>query len=378
VTIEGGEAAADALTGAVAASTIEPETGRGRAERGSRPRSCLNCGATLTGRYCAMCGQSAHIHRDFLSIGHDVLHSVFHFDGKFWRTMPELAFHPGRLTRRYVEGERAKFVSPMALFLFTVFAMYAVFAFAPGVEWNNPPPFAADAADAMQADAEALRRQLETPGITAEQRAAIEQQLATLEIVIEMAEAAASADWERYQQLGAELRAVEERAEATDAERIDPAEATSADAADGQGSNVFRRALQKLEDDPDLVFYKMKANGYKWSWLLVPLSIPFIWLLFFWRREFNLYDHAVFVTYSISFMMILMILGTLASMAGAGPLTSTLLLMLAPPLHLYSHLRGAYRLSRASALVRLFFVLISAAIVLAIFVTMLLLMGALE
>ena len=40
---------------------------------------------------------------------------------------PELFFHPGRLTRRYIDGERAKFVSPMALFLFTVFLMFAVF-----------------------------------------------------------------------------------------------------------------------------------------------------------------------------------------------------------------------------------------------------------
>ncbi|HEX6995101.1 MAG TPA: DUF3667 domain-containing protein [Gammaproteobacteria bacterium] len=378
MTIEGGETAADVLTGAVAADAIDTEAGRGRAERGSHPRVCLNCGATLTGRYCAMCGQSAHIRRDFRSIGHDVLHSVFHFDGKFWRTIPELAFRPGRLTRRYIEGERAKFVSPMALFLFTVFAMYGVFAFAPGVDWNGPPPFAAEAVDSMEADAEALRRRLDTPGISAEERLALEQQLADLEIVIAMARAAASEDWERYDELGAELRSQAERANAADAERIDPGETPSPAEADGQGGNALSRALQKLEDDPDLVFYKMKANGYKWSWLLVPLSIPFMWLLFFWRREFNLYDHAVFVTYSISFMMILLILSTLASIAGVGSGLSALLLMLSPPVHLYSHLRGTYRLSRLSALVRLFFVLLAAAIALSVFVTTLLVTGALE
>jgi len=325
-----------------------------------------------------MCGQSAHIRRDVRSIGHDVLHSVFHFDGKFWRTIPELAFHPGRLTRRYIEGERAKFISPMALFLFTVFAMYAVFAFAPEVDWSSPPPFAAQAVDSLEADAEALRRRLDTPGITAEQRAALEQELAGLDVVIAMARAAASEDWERYEELGAKLRSEAEGANAADAERIEPRETASPEGADGQGSHALRRALQKLEDNPDLVFYKMKANGYKWSWLLIPFSIPLVWLLFFWRREFNLYDHAVFVTYSISFMMILLILSTFASLAGASSGVSVLLLMLTPPLHLYRHLRGAYRLSRAAALVRLFFVLVAAAIVLSAFVTMLLLAGALE
>jgi hypothetical protein len=35
---------------------------------------------------------------------------------------------PGQLTRRYIEGERARFVSPVALFLFSVFLMFAVFS----------------------------------------------------------------------------------------------------------------------------------------------------------------------------------------------------------------------------------------------------------
>ncbi len=37
-----------------------------------------------------------------------------------------LAWHPGHLTRRYIEGERATFVSPIALFLFSVFLMFGV------------------------------------------------------------------------------------------------------------------------------------------------------------------------------------------------------------------------------------------------------------
>ena len=91
--------------------------------------ACRNCGATVTGKFCSECAQPAHIHRSLLSLTHDVLHSVFHFDGKLWRTVPALVLHPGELTRRYIDGERAKFVSPMALFLFTVFTMFAVFSF---------------------------------------------------------------------------------------------------------------------------------------------------------------------------------------------------------------------------------------------------------
>ncbi len=86
---------------------------------------CLNCGTALIGDYCHACGQAEHVHRSLASIGHDLLHGVFHFEGKIWRTLPMLATHPGALTRRYIAGERARFVSPLALFLFSVFLMFA-------------------------------------------------------------------------------------------------------------------------------------------------------------------------------------------------------------------------------------------------------------
>ncbi|MBZ4110701.1 DUF3667 domain-containing protein, partial [Escherichia fergusonii] len=38
------------------------------------------------------------------------------------------ALRPGSLTRRYIHGERAKFVSPFALFLFSALLMYAVYS----------------------------------------------------------------------------------------------------------------------------------------------------------------------------------------------------------------------------------------------------------
>src|SRR3954467_2517750 len=124
------EAAGDVITGAVIAKTIEGQSAASHEPRASH--SCLNCGTRLNDAYCAHCGQAAHIHRSLHSLGHDILHGVFHFEGRFWSTLPQLYFPPGRLTRRYIDGERAKFVSPMALFLFTVFTMFAVFSFTTG------------------------------------------------------------------------------------------------------------------------------------------------------------------------------------------------------------------------------------------------------
>jgi hypothetical protein len=108
--------------------------------------------------------------------------------------------------------------------------------------------------------------------------------------------------------------------------------------------------IQNVQENPELAVTNMQDAASKYSWLLIPLSLPFMWILFPFSRRYRLYDHTVFVTYSLSFMMILVILGGgfievgLSSLAG--------MLFLVPPFHMYRQLRGAYQLGRFSALVR--------------------------
>ena len=121
----------DIMTGTIGARALEPRTGD--TGHGHGDGLCLNCGTRLTGAYCHACGQSAEVHRSVGAIGHEIAHGVFHFEGKVWRTLPLLVLHPGTLTRRYVMGERARFVSPLALFLFTVFLLFATISW---VGWD--------------------------------------------------------------------------------------------------------------------------------------------------------------------------------------------------------------------------------------------------
>ena len=118
------EAIGDALTGTIVGRAVEPKAG----ETGGHTHEacCLNCGAALLGPYCHQCGQHAHVHKTLSAFFHDFAHGVLHFEGKIWRTLPLLAWKPGELTRRYIDGHRASFVSPIALFLFSVFMMFGV------------------------------------------------------------------------------------------------------------------------------------------------------------------------------------------------------------------------------------------------------------
>ena len=100
---------------------------RGRAAAPAKRRdghthetNCLNCGAALDRpllpRMRAEGARPPHACAPSCTTS---LHGVLHFEGKIWRTLPMLAWRPGELTRRYIDGERARFVSPIALFLFS-------------------------------------------------------------------------------------------------------------------------------------------------------------------------------------------------------------------------------------------------------------------
>src|SRR5690242_12500668 len=119
------EAVGDAITGGVLGRAVEPRAGEA-VEGHTHEAQCLNCGAQLNGPYCHECGQHAHVHKTLTAFFHDLAHGVFHLEGKLWNTIPMLVWRPGELTRRYIDGQRARFVSPIALFLFCVFLMFAV------------------------------------------------------------------------------------------------------------------------------------------------------------------------------------------------------------------------------------------------------------
>lgn len=341
-----------------AAHPPSASAGAAQAEAGEHAQAhCRNCGATLTGAYCQACGQRAHLHNSLWHIAEEVLHGVSHFDAKGWRTLPLLVARPGLLTRRYLDGQRTRYVSPLALFLFTVFAMFLVFSYTTGT-----------VDDAMQASAEASAQH------AAEVQEALQQAQAKV--------AKARAEKEAAKEDSSELKAAEEALKEALAERHEAeveaknaaraASGVSAAASSSAGPNGVRtggwradlraakvdsgspkidQAVRRAIDNPDLTLYKLKNTAYKFSFMLVPISLPFLWLMFFWRRGVTMFDHAVFVLYSLSFMSLLFMAAALLSAAhGSGLATWAVLLV--PPLHMAAHLRGTYGLSMFSTLWR--------------------------
>ena len=310
------------VTGTLAARAVEPETGT---IEGSGPGgSCLNCGAALSGPYCVQCGQRATVHRSLRAYFGDLAASLFNFEGKFWRTLPMLAWNPGELTRRYVEGQRASFISPIALYLFSVFAMFAALNFNGALD--------SDLGGTVEANlAEAVAQQ--------------EKEVADLEAD----RARALARKEDVAVIDSKL--LKERKDLQEIRNVRASGVVSVNADEREEMPPWMRDfVDRAQKDPDRLVFNIQDAASKYSWLLIPISVPFLWLLFPLRRRHHLYDHAVFVTYSLSFMMLLVFFASLLVWANMPGLAS--MLFLVPPIHMYRQLKGAYQLGRVSALLR--------------------------
>jgi hypothetical protein len=317
------DALGNAVTGSLLARAVEPEAGEAGADGHTHEKSCLNCGTKLKGPYCFECGQKSHVHRSVRGFLQDFVQGLFNFEGKFWHTLPMLVWRPGELTRRYIAGERARFISPVALYLFTVFAMFATLNFTGALNPSHAKNFK-----------EGLQQEIK------ENNTAIAKLEAQRGIDL-----AAHKDVTKLDRKLAKLKE-----DTTETQNVLTGKLNAQTNGNEGLPDWIEPFVDNARENPELVTAKVQDAASKFSWLLIPISVPFLWMLFPFRRRYNTYDHMVFVTYSLSFMMLLVVTGSLLVAAGFTTIAS--LLFFVPPFHMYRHLKESYELGKWSAILR--------------------------
>lgn len=96
---------------------------------------CLNCGASLTGPFCATCGQrdDRHVH----SLGHflaEAFEGLTHADSRVWKTLWPLLVRPGFLTREFFAGRRQRYLPPFRLYIVVSLLFFLVLALVPDLQ----------------------------------------------------------------------------------------------------------------------------------------------------------------------------------------------------------------------------------------------------
>ena len=312
---------------------------------------CANCGAMLQGAYCHVCGQNADDHkRSILHLAWEGVEGFLHLDGRLRRTLPDLFFHPGRLSRDYMDGRIARHVPPFRTFLVALL----IFIFA-----------AEHATHEIQAaqDAQTKTRaaQLATPQGRA-RAAAAERAEAVKDRAGDLADAAKDRDEDlkdpdenrakvlaRY---AAEAARVNDRyANAmAKADRIaqglpaGPPTVTSTLQIEQNGKvhrlSWFKNGLQRAVANPEYYLTVMFAWGHRLAILLLPILGLALALVYRRRREIFLYDHLLVAMNLLSFAF----LANAAALLMPPSLVWWALLAVAlwTPVNLFQTLRGAY------------------------------------
>lgn len=414
------EAAGALATAGVVAGVIEGREGGPPGEG-----DCQNCGAKLTGPFCAQCGQHAYPRRKLIHVIGELAHGLFYLETKTWRTLPMVLFRPGTLTRNYVYGKRARYLSPLTMFLFSIFIMFFAFT------TIDPPQNTRDGeVTVTQEQLTEARQELEQARSELERARTNPDPDEPAGLEVSLAEGAVSIAQAEVERLEAQLAAAQEReaerareeAEApvqvsigpdapvatppaetpatTDTAATTDAAATTAEDPEapsetryetwqdgvreigtsddfvvfGGASPDLNERIRRKFENPDLALYQIQDAASKFSFLLAPLSLPFIALLFIWKRGITLYDHMAYALYALAFAALLfsgvVLLGKIPFISWAASW-----LLLALPVHMWFQLKGAYALNWWSATWRTVFMLFFALIVACIFMVFVIVAG---
>ena len=164
-----------------AAASVAEEPPRRRGIFGLKRRSklppqplthCENCGASLTGEFCSQCGQHAiDYRRSIFRVVLDAADSFLNWDTKFLHSMNQLLLYPWHLTNDFNAGRRARYVTPLRLYLIASIVFFFVVR---EINWDSDGPIQLTAQDRTELVASLSKMIEPNSPLTPEQRAQVE------------------------------------------------------------------------------------------------------------------------------------------------------------------------------------------------------------
>ncbi len=313
----------------------------GRAKGLPDTPSCLNCGTLLAGEFCHECGQSGHsIRRPFWSLLGESLETFFSIDGRIARTLPDLVLKPGKITRDYLDGKRARFIPAFRLYVLASLVFFIVMPLVTG---------------------RGLNINVGNTGSMTDARAAVEQDYADGELTeAEYTEAIAALDQVEEMWKGGipgliprERTAPEPDADGNvtpegEWEGIMPKSAMDAVREAGEQGDEDAARFAEVASDPN----RLAARTLEWvprmMFVMLPVYALLLSLVYLWRRQFLFFDHLIVSLHFHSALFFVMSLGFLASLL-VGPGWVIMALLIYSNWYLYRLQRAVYQRGRFSS-----------------------------
>jgi hypothetical protein len=322
---------------------------------------CLNCGATIHGRYCHVCGQENTVrHESFWHMARHFFYDITHFDTKFFGTLKLLLFKPGFLSKEYVNGRRASYLHPVKMYVFTsavFFLIFFSFISSGTLKVSTEAPLTKDQRLDMISE---LKEEAKT-----DTSASIKAQLALLKDttrIVTVNDLIKIADKSGFMFINVTGAASKFKtvAQYDSAQNLLPGE---------KKDGWLRKTLKRREIELSQRYGQDPTGGvrkfydgflHKLPYLLfisLPLFALFLKLLYIRRKEFFYFDHVVFSIhhYIFSFILLLFVFGfqKLFDWLHAGVFNIiAALLFLSGGFYLYKAMRKFYGQRRAKTIIK--------------------------
>lgn len=313
---------------------------------------CLNCGAELAGEFCHGCGQSARsLRRPFWSILTDSIETLFLMDGRLAQTLPALMVYPGRISRDYLDGRRARFIPPFRLYVFASLVFFVLLPLVTG-QWDR---FTADGPGLGEAR-EQVEQAREAGSISEEEYQEALDGLNQLEGLWQGGVPGLVAPSPPAADASEEGSADGESAVAADLAAggwsgFMPEEALEAMRQSGEAGNADAGRVARALENPDRMIEETRRWIPRIMFVMLPVYAALLALVYLWRRRFFYFDHLIVSLHFHAALFFAMSLGAVAAMlVGWGWVMLGLLLY--SNAYLYKINRVVYERGRVSSALR--------------------------
>lgn len=303
---------------AIEHAAADAAAGVGAPKAGTQDTHCLNCGKALVGDFCHACGQGAQsLRRPFWSLVGESIETLFAIDGRVARTLPNLLLHPGRMTRLYLDGQRARFIPPFRLYVLASLVFFVLLPLVIGqrvgfisqVEPTFEEARAQIEESYQQGDMTEAEYQEAISGMDKAEalwRGGIPGLVATPPVTEgeESAPAPPDAEWAGFM----------------------PKEALDAIREAGEKGDEDAARFADVMDRPGLLAEQTRRWIPRMMFVLLPVFACLLALVYLWRRQFLFFDHLIVSLHFHAALFFAMSIGVIAAqLVGWGWVTLALI-----------------------------------------------------
>lgn len=315
---------ADALAGLAGVSGDDTQDGL-----------CRNCGTELAGEYCHACGQSARsLRRPFWTLVKESIETLFVMDGRLAQTLPALMLYPGRVSRDYLDGRRARFIPPFRLYVFASLIFFVLLPLTLGQGIGFDPSMGG-----IDTAREQLEQARESGEMSEEEYQAALEGLGLADSILR-GRAPETPPQDTQESTGSARPATGM-----------PPEALEALQQAGRTGDLDATGLSFVRDNASRLWAETRRWVPRIMFVLLPVYAALLALVYLWRRRFLYFDHLIVSLHFHAALFLAMTVTVLASLLiGWG--WATLGLLIYANAYLYRINRVVYGRGRFGSVVR--------------------------